>query len=169
MHTKNPIPKRWAVVGGGMLGLTMAHRMSRAGHDVTLIEAAPELGGLASVWHLGHATWDKHYHVILLSDSRLRNLLTEIGLEHELNWAETKTGFYTNGKLYSMSDTREFLNFPPLTLMEKLRLGGTIFLASKIRNWKRLERIEVATWLQRWSGKGTFDKIWLPLLAGQAG
>lgn len=169
MSTENPNSKRWAIVGGGMLGLTMAHRMSREGHDVTLIEAAAEPGGLASVWNLGHATWDKHYHVILLSDTRLRNLLTEIGLEHELNWAETKTGFYTNEKLYSMSDTREFLNFPPLNLVEKLRLGGTIFLASKIRNWRRLERINVAKWLQRWSGKGTFNKIWLPLLRAKLG
>ncbi len=169
MHTNKQDPKRWAIVGGGMLGLTMAHRMSREGHDVTVIEAAPELGGLVSVWQLGHATWDKHYHVILLSDSRLRNLLAEIGLEHELNWAETRTGFYTNEKLYSMSDTREFLNFPPLNLIEKLRLGGTIFLASRIRNWKRLERIKVAKWLQRWSGKGTFNKIWLPLLRAKLG
>ncbi len=152
-----------------MLGLTLAHRMSRDGHDVTLVEAAPDLGGLASVWQLGPIVWDKHYHVILLSDSRLRCLLEEIGLADELRWAETKTGFFTNGKHYSMSDTREFLMFPPLNLIEKLRLGWTIFYGSKIRNWKRLERIPVADWLQRWSGKSTFNKIWLPLLRAKLG
>ena len=67
-----------------------------------------------------------------VSDSRLRNLLAEINLDDQLNWVETKTGFYTDGQLYSMSNTREFLGFPPLTLIEKLRLGGTIFYASKI-------------------------------------
>ena len=161
--------KKWAIVGGGMLGLTLAMRMAKQGHDVTLIEAAPSLGGLASVWKLGDIEWDKHYHVTLLSDSRLRNMVNELGLEDEMKWVETKTGFYTNGKFYSMSDTKEFLQFPPLTLIEKLRLGGTIFYASKIKNWKRLEKIKVADWLKRWSGKTTFDKIWGPLLKAKLG
>lgn len=164
----NP-PKKWAIAGGGMLGLTLALRMAKQGHDVTLIEAGPTLGGLASIWKLGDVMWDRHYHVTLMSDSRLLNLIDEIGLSDDLKWIETKTGFYTGGKLYSMSDTAEFLKFPPLNLIEKLRLGGTIFYASKIRNWKRLEKIKVADWLSRWSGKGTFEKIWEPLLKAKLG
>ncbi len=160
---------RWAVVGGGMLGLTMAHRMAKEGHDVTLIEAAPKLGGLTSVWELGDVTWDKYYHVILMTDSNLRNLLEEIDLADQLKWTETKTGFFTDGNLYSMSNTVEFLSFPPLKLIEKLRLGGTIFYASKIKNWKRLESLGVEKWLRRWSGNGTFEKIWEPLLNAKLG
>lgn len=162
-------PLKWAIAGGGMLGLTLALRMAKRGHDVTLIEAGPTLGGLASIWKLGDVMWDRHYHVTLMSDSRLLNLIEEIGLSDDLKWIETKTGFYTGGKLYSMSDTAEFLKFPPLNLIEKLRLGGTIFYASKIRNWKRLEKIKVADWLSRWSGKGTFKKIWEPLLKAKLG
>ena len=169
MIVKNPEKTRYAVAGGGMLGLTLAMRMAKQGHDVTLIEAAPSLGGLASVWNIGDIEFDRHYHVTLLSDSRLRNLVSEIGLEDKMRWIETKTGFYTDDKLYSMSNTKEFLQFPPLTLVEKLRLGGTIFYASKISNWKRLEKIPVAKWLQRWSGKGTFKKIWEPLLKAKLG
>ncbi|MEM9905330.1 MAG: FAD-dependent oxidoreductase, partial [Cyanobacteria bacterium P01_D01_bin.44] len=45
--------ERWAIVGGGMLGMTLAHRLAQAGKQVTLFEAAPELGGLASAWQLG--------------------------------------------------------------------------------------------------------------------
>jgi len=159
----------WAIVGGGMLGMTLAYRMAKLGHRVTLIEAASQLGGLASTWQLGDIEWERYYHVILLSDSRLRNLLEEIELADELKWVETKTGFFTDGKLYSMSNTAEFLGFPPLNLIEKLRLGGTIFYASKIRNWRRLEKIPVAKWLKRWSGKGTFEKIWEPLLRAKLG
>ena len=169
MIVKTKSKTKFAIAGGGMLGLTLAMRMAKQGHDVTLIEAAPTLGGLASVWNIGDVTFDKHYHVTLLSDSRLRNLVSEIGLEDEMTWVETKTGFYTNDKLYSMSDTAEFLKFPPLKLIEKLRLGGTIFYASKIRNWKRLEKTKVADWLRRWSGKGTFEKIWQPLLKAKLG
>lgn len=169
MISKPPDKTRFAIAGGGMLGLTLAMRMAKQGHDVTLIEAAPELGGLASVWKIGDLEFDRHYHVTLLSDSRLRNLVSEIGLEDQMRWVETKTGFYTNDKLYSMSDTAEFLKFPPLKLIEKLRLGGTIFYASKIKNWQRLEGMPVAKWLERWSGKGTFAKIWQPLLRAKLG
>ena len=169
MIVKNPHQTRFAIAGGGMLGLTLAMRMAKQGHDVTLIEAAPSLGGLASVWNIGDIEFDRHYHVTLLSDSRLRNLVSELGLEDEMRWIETKTGFYTDDKLYSMSNTKEFLQFPPLTLIEKLRLGGTIFYASKISDWKRLEKIPVANWLRRWSGAGTFKKIWEPLLKAKLG
>lgn len=38
--------KRVAVVGGGPAGLACAHRLSMLGHDVTVFEAKPHLGGL---------------------------------------------------------------------------------------------------------------------------
>ena len=68
-----------------------------------------------------------------------------------------------------MSNNVEFLKFPPLTFLEKFRLGWTIFYASKIKSWERLESMTVAQWLRRWSGQGTFEKIWLPLLKAKLG
>ena len=161
--------ERWGIIGGGVLGMTLAHRLKQAGNDVTLFEAAKQVGGLTSAWKLDDVTWDKFYHVILLSDTNLRELLRELELEKEINWVETKTGFYTDGKLYSMSNSIEFLLFPPLNLINKLRLGATIYFASKIKNWKRLEKIPVEKWLRRWSGNKTYDKIWLPLLRAKLG
>ena len=159
----------WAIVGGGMLGLTLAHRLQRAGQRVTLLEAAPAVGGLAGAWQIGNVAWDRHYHVTLLSDLRLRGLLNELDLEDEMRWVETRTGFYTDGALHSMSNTLEFLRFPPLGLVDKLRLGFTIFTASRRKNWRALEKIHVADWLRRWSGERTFNKIWLPLLKAKLG
>ncbi|MEZ6092945.1 MAG: NAD(P)/FAD-dependent oxidoreductase [Pirellulaceae bacterium] len=161
--------KSVCVIGGGMMGLTVAWRMINAGYDVTVMEAAPTFGGLASAWKLGDITWDRFYHVILLSDLSLRKVLTEIGLENEIRWVETKTGFYSGGKYYSMSNSFEFLKFPPLNLIEKFRLGGTIFFGSKMKNWKRLEGIPVEAWLRKWSGNSTFEKIWRPLLKAKLG
>ena len=149
--------------------MQVAVNLQRAGHDVTLIEAAPHLGGLADAWTVGEISWDRHYHVILMSDLRTRLLLAELNLEDQLIWAETKTGFYTDGTLYSMSNTPEFLKFPPLRLIDKLRLGGTIFYASKIKNWRRLEKIPVVDWLRKWSGNRTTERVWLPLLRAKLG
>ncbi len=158
-----------AVVGAGFLGLTLALRLSQAGHTVTIFESANEIGGLAAAWELGDVVWDKHYHVTLLSDSFTRRIVDELGLAGEFEWVETKTGFYTDGKLVSMSNTLEFLKFPPLGLIGKLRLGGTIFFASRVRDWKKLERISVEDWLTRLSGKATFEKMWRPLLRAKLG
>jgi protoporphyrinogen oxidase len=161
-----------ALVGAGFLGLTLALRLANAGAKVTVFESAGEIGGLASAWQISDVpaiTWDKHYHVTLLSDTHTRKIVEEIGLGDEFEWVETKTGFYTNGRLVSMSNTMEFLRFPPLGIISKLRLGGTIFLASKINDWKKLEKIPVEKWLTRLSGKKTFDKMWLPLLKAKLG
>jgi protoporphyrinogen oxidase len=149
--------------------MLLAHRLARAGRHVTLFEAADHLGGLAGAWQLGDVVWDRHYHVILLSDTALRGVLAELGLADDLTWVETRTGFYTDGRLHSLSNSLEFLRFPPLGLLDKFRLGATIFYASKVRDWRRLERIPVADWLRRWSGRRTTEKIWLPLLRAKLG
>lgn len=161
--------ENWGVIGGGLLGMMLAHRLRQLGHRVTMLESAPQLGGLASSWHIGDITWDRHYHVILMSDLRVRDLLQELGLEGELEFVETKTGFYTDGKLYSMSNSLEFLQFPPLGLIDKLRLAMTIVWASRIKNWEQLEKIPVTKWLGKWSGRKTLEKIWLPLLRAKLG
>jgi len=161
--------ERWGIIGGGILGMTLAYRLAQHGKHVTLFEGAPHLGGLASAWMLGEVVWDRHYHVTLMSDTALRALLAELGLAQDIQWVETRTGFYTNGTLYSMSNTLEFLRFPPLGLLDKLRLGATIFYASRVHNWQKLETIAVTDWLKRWSGRHTFEKIWLPLLRAKLG
>lgn len=161
--------ERVAIVGAGFLGMTLALRLAKAGHSVTIFESGKELGGLASAWQIGDVVWDKHYHVTLASDKHTRNLIEEIGLGDEYRWVETKTGFYTDGKLFSMSDTKEFLKFPPLGMISKLRLGATIFFASRVKNWKRLETVFVEDWLTRLSGKKNFNRIWKPLLKAKLG
>lgn len=161
---------RWAVIGGGVLGLSLAQRLQGRGEDVTLIEAAPELGGLAAAWQIGDIVWDRHYHVILLSDSRTRRMLSDIGIEHEMQWVETKTGYYgTDNVLRSVSNSVEFLQLPGLNPLDKARLGGTIVYGSKVRNGQRMERLPVDQWLRRWSGRRTYERFWLPLLRAKLG
>jgi protoporphyrinogen oxidase len=161
--------ERWAIIGGGFLGMTLALRLAQQGKAVVLYEAAPSLGGLASPWQLGDVVWDRHYHVTLFSDVHLRSLLRELGLEEEMHWERARTGFYVDSQLHSMSNTVEFLKFPPLGLFDKLRLGATILRASKIKDWHYLANIPVKDWLEKWSGANVTEKIWLPLLRAKLG
>ena len=157
------------VVGGGVLGMYLALKLKQAGAQVTLLEGAERAGGLAASDDMGGYTWDRFYHVILLSDLNTRALLTELGLADRLKWGITRTGFYTDGKLYSLSTNLEFLRFPPLSLIDKMRLGGTIFLASQIKDGAGLEKVLCEDWLARWSGRRVVDRIWLPLLKSKLG
>lgn len=159
----------WGIIGGGIMGMTLAMRLAQRGFDVTLFEASGKVGGLAGTIDRAGVTYDKFYHVILMSDISTRKVIREIGLENDLRWVETKTGFFSGGKLYSMSNIIEFLKFPPLSLLDKLQLGLTIVLASFIKDWHRMEGIPVEKWLKRWSGRNVFEKIWLPLLKAKLG
>jgi protoporphyrinogen oxidase len=165
--------RRFCVVGGGMLGMTVAHRLAQRGHSVTLLEAAPELGGLASAWQLdtpdGPVVWDRHYHVTLLSDAHNRAVLRELGLDDDMRWVETRTGYYGEGSLRSASNTLEFLRLPGLRLVDKLRIGGTIFYASRVKEWERLSRVDAASWLRKWSGRRAFERFWEPQLRAKLG
>jgi protoporphyrinogen oxidase len=161
--------KTVGVIGGGIMGIDIARRLCREGYDVSLMEGSSEIGGLASPSRFGDYTWDKFYHVILPDDIFTLNMINELGLENELRWNETKTGFFINDKFHSMSDVIEFLRFPALNLIDKFRLGLTILAGSYIKNYERLETIPVTVWLKRWSGKNTFNKIWLPLLKAKLG
>lgn len=123
---------RYGIVGGGMLGMTLAWELSKEGHDVTIFEGGPQCGGLAAPWQLGEFVWDRHYHVTLLSDRTLIELLRELDLESELRWNTPGTGFFVDGSMHSFSGTLDYLKFPPLSLVQKARLGGTIIHASRI-------------------------------------
>jgi len=160
---------RVAIVGGGLLGMTLAHRLRNQGFQTTIFEAAPQPGGLASSQRLGGAEWDRFYHVILLSDRDLLELLNELDLGGRLHWGYTRSGFYTDGRFHSLSSSLDFLTFPPLSLWEKARLAATILRASRIQDPLPLESETAASWLSRLSGRRTYERLWRPLLRSKLG
>ncbi|MBL8666704.1 MAG: NAD(P)-binding protein, partial [Rhodospirillales bacterium] len=161
--------KRWGVIGGGMLGLTLAHRLAQDGHEVTVLEGAPELGGLASAWQVGDVTWDRFYHVVMLSDRWLRGILGELGLDDGIDWKVTRAGFFTGNGLYQLNNAIDYLRFPALGLIDKFRLGLTILYMARIEDGRRLEAVPLEAWLTRLSGRRVFEHLWRPLLAAKLG
>lgn len=160
---------RIGIVGGGLLGMTLAWDLSKAGHSVTIFEGAPRCGGLAGPWELGDVIWDRHYHVTLSSDTALLELLRQLDLESEMQWVKAGTGFYIDGALHPFSGAMDYVRFPALSPLQKFRLAATIVMASRIRNWRPLERITAVDWLTRYCGAATVEKVWLPLLRAKLG
>ncbi|MEX0275110.1 MAG: NAD(P)/FAD-dependent oxidoreductase [Flavobacteriaceae bacterium] len=157
------------IVGGGFMGLALAHKITKMNAEVTVFEAGPQLGGLSTYHDYGPFIWDKFYHVILPTDSDLIAFIEELGLGDRLCWRPSFTGYYVQKKFHSISNVKEFLRFPPLGMFDKLMLGYTIFRGSKIKDWKRLEKITVKDWLISIGGKNTFEKFWAPLLLAKLG
>ena len=156
---------RAAIVGGGIMGLALGYFLARAGAEVEVFEASPELGGLAGTTHLPDGTAvDRFYHTILPSDVNLRELCAELGIDGELRFQPTRTAFFYRGRLHSMNNIIEFLRFPPLGWIDRLRLGVTVLAAQLVRDWRRLERTSVERWLVRFGGRTAFQNIWRPLL-----
>jgi protoporphyrinogen oxidase len=160
-----------AVIGGGVLGLAVAARLRERGQEVTVFEAAPELGGLAGAWQVGDVVWDRHYHVTLASDARTRAMLRGTGLDDELRWVRTRSGFYAGPELgvRPFSGALDMLRLPSLGAADKVRLGATILAGAMTRDGHRMEQVPVEAWLTRWSGRRAFERFWLPLLRAKLG
>jgi protoporphyrinogen oxidase len=159
-----------AVIGGGMMGLATAYYLAGQGAEVAVFEKEEQVGGLSrSVQLLPDLRWDKFYHVILSTDRELLDFVEEIGLSPEVRFTETRTGFFTGGRLYSMSSTLEFLKFKPLSLWSKLRLAAGILYVNRINDWSRLEKLYVKAWLIRVFGRRTYEQMWDPLLRSKLG
>jgi protoporphyrinogen oxidase len=155
------------IVGGGILGLTLAHELAQRGEQVRVWERARTLGGLMGRVRLDELDGlevDRYYHAILSSDRSLMQLFDEVGLRQRLHMVTTKMGFYHDGRSYPMSTPLEFLRFPPLRPLDRLRLAYTIMACRRIKDWRALETVPVAEWLTRLSGPRTVKHIWAPLL-----
>ncbi len=157
------------IIGGGLMGLALTHRLLREGHSVIVFEREKQLGGLTTYHHYGQFYWDRFYHVILPTDQQLIHFLQDIGLADRLRWARTLTGFYVDQKFHSMSTALEFLRFPPVSLLGKIRLALTILYCARIDDWRRLEKVSVADWLRKLGGHATYEKIWKPMLLAKLG
>jgi len=157
------------VIGGGLMGMALSHKLAADGHSVTVLEREIQIGGLATFHDFGEFYWDRFYHVILPSDRNLIGFINELGLGDKLEWTRTYTGFYVDENLYSISNSLEFLKFPLLSVASKIRLAWTMVYCSRISNWRRLERIGVEDWLISVSGRSTYEKMWKPLLLAKLG
>ncbi len=152
-----------------MVGLVMALRLRQAGHQVTLLERSAQVGGLTASHTVGPISWDQHYHVTLASDAAWRAVLRELGLDESIVWKTTRTACLANGTLLPVSSPIEFLKFSPISLVDRVRLGATLFWATLVKDGRKLEQVPVERWLRRLSGNSAFDRFWKPLLRAKLG
>ena len=154
---------RVVVIGAGAMGLAAGYYALKRGHRVTVLEAAPEAGGMAAHFDLGGLSIERYYHFVCKADRPTFDLLGELGLADRMRWVATSMGYYIDGRLESWGDPLSLIRFPKLSLLEKLRYGAMMFFAVRRGDGAGLEHVSAKDWIVRWCGPRVYERLWAPL------
>ena len=160
---------RVAVVGGGFGGLAAAYELGRRGIRAVVLEADPEVGGLAGSFSAGGAPLEKFYHHWFSGDAEVTRLVAELGREDRVLERATRTGAYYAHDFFRLSTPLDLLRFTPLPFLDRLRLGALALRARRVEDWRRLEERTAADWLRELGGQRAYEVVWEPLLRGKFG
>jgi len=115
-----------AIIGAGFGGMAAAYDLQKAGHEVTIFEAAEFVGGLASGFKEPYWDWsvEKFYHHWFASDKHMLSLIDELGLSEDVIFPRPYTVLLYDGKWYPFDSILKALLFPGLGFgLNKIRLA----------------------------------------------
>ena len=147
------------ILGGGLAGLSSALALGQAGHQVTVLESRPNLGGRATSYALSDGTRiDNCQHILLACCVNLRDFYRRLGVESlvtfhkEFHYIEPggRTSLLRAGVLPApLHFTESFAGLRFLSLTDKLRIAQAI-LAIRSEHGRRsdLDRITMLDWLR---------------------
>ncbi|MEM8534015.1 MAG: NAD(P)/FAD-dependent oxidoreductase [Chloroflexota bacterium] len=172
-----------AIVGAGVAGLTAAKDLIKAGHTVTVYEAAPQAGGLASGFRDDQWDWplERFYHHLFETDTAIRELVDEIGFSNRLKFLNQVTAQWWKGRSYVVNGgfpqfpglvatALSVLTFKALPLHERFRMGAvSAYIKYGVRDWRPLEQTTATEWTRRWAGEEVYRVLFQPLLEGKFG
>jgi protoporphyrinogen oxidase len=165
--------KHIAIIGAGPAGLAAAYDLTRASHRVTVYEAAPEVGGLASGFKAPHWDWslEKFYHHWFQTDSAILGLIDELGWREQVLFPRPYTVVYANGQFKPLDSPVEALKFflSNFSLIDTFRFGVATLYLRLTPWWQPLEKVTADEWARRWFGKRVYEFLWRPMLVGKFG
>ena len=163
-----------AIVGAGPAGLAAAYDLTKAKHRVTIFEAAPHVGGLASGFKAPHWDWtlEKFYHHWFQSDKAILGLIDELGWRDQVLFPRPYTVIYYKGEFHPFDHM--FSNMPlfllrhfPITDVMRFGLTGAYLRFSPW--WQSLEKYTADEWTRRWFGERMYNFFWRPMLVSKFG
>jgi len=151
------------VIGAGAMGLAAAYHAAKAGHQVEVLEAGPEPGGMAAHFDFDGLSIERFYHFVCKADAPTFTLLDELGLGNAMHWRGTSMGLFSGGKLHRWGDPVALLRYPGVSLISRLRYGLLAFVSTRRARWDALETVSARDWIIGWAGQEAYDKLWKPL------
>jgi protoporphyrinogen oxidase len=161
---ESPKSKKIAVIGAGPMGLACAYHLLKQGYAVDVYEKDDRIGGMSACFNFDGLTIERYYHFICRSDSSLFDLLTELNIDDQLRWRNTKMGFFYQGVLYKWGNPIHLLTFPKLSWIAKLRYALHIIYTKNVNNWDKLDQQNAIAWLKKWVGETAYQQLWDYLL-----
>lgn len=172
-------PKRVAIVGAGISGLSAAYALKKAGWEPRVFDTRSRAGGVLETTHAGDCLVEGGPDSYLAQKPWATALIQELGMAGDLigsNDGRRKTFIVRNGRLVPMPDgllmmipTRLFpmIGTPLLSWRAKLRMGRELFRPAPRR--ARDTDVSVARFLRDHYDQEVVDYLAEPLLAGVYG
>jgi len=152
--------QRIAVLGAGPMGLAVAYQLARDGHVPVLFEADDRVGGMTATFDFDGLDIERYYHFHCISDHAFLQMLDELNLGSNMQWVETKMGYWFQNRLQPWGNPLALLSFKGLGLVAKFRYGLHAFLSTKRNDWKPLDHVEATGWIRRWVGEEAYEVLW---------
>jgi protoporphyrinogen oxidase len=157
------------VIGAGMAGLAAADHVRRQGRSVTVLEAAPSVGGLARAIRVAGEPIEPYYHHLFPQDHETRELIERLGLADRLEWRKGPMAILHDGRTYSFDGPLDLVRFAPLAPLDRLRAGVATGVQLMRPDRRRLDRAPVSVEGPRWFGRRGYETLWRPLLDAKFG
>lgn len=162
------------IIGGGFAGMTAAYELGKLGYKTVIFERMTELGGLASTFQVEPGIpLERGYHHWFTSDTHAVALMQELGLGDRVQWIPSKTGWFEQGKIWSMVSPTDLLKLGTVPFADRIRLGmATAYLTYLQRDKSNLPKYESITahdWWKKYTGDTVWDKVWGPMFRGKFG
>jgi protoporphyrinogen/coproporphyrinogen III oxidase len=179
-------PKRIAIVGGGIAGVTAAYELAKQARsgaeiEVVLFEASPRLGGIVETVREGGFVVECGPDGWVTEKPWARELATELGLAEELLPsldATRKTYIFIDGTLQPIPDGMRMMVPSNLAALDHSDLFTAAAIeayrseparADELKSAAPSEDESVAAFVQRHFGDEVLEKIGAPLLSGVFG
>ncbi len=157
------------VIGGGVAGLAAGYELAKQGHEVSLFEAGPILGGQVRTFEIGGGRIESFYHHIFRSDTEIVALIEELGLGKDLDWIESKGAMNAEGRNYPFVGPVDLLKFGRVSLVTRIRLGLVAMWLRRTSDWRGYEGVRASDWIRSRVGREGYERVWAPLLRAKFG
>ncbi|WP_338737630.1 NAD(P)/FAD-dependent oxidoreductase [Haloplanus salilacus] len=166
------------VVGGGIAGLAAAYRLQRHGHEVTVLEAGDDLGGLAATYETAGDDIEQFYHHLSKSEETIVEVAEELGLGDHVEWLIGKNAYYVDGIVHPLDTLPQIAAYPHLSLYDTFRLG-LLTLEIDVRGGRPrfdtyddltdFEDVPIKEFLLEHTTRGVYENFFEPLLDAKFG
>ena len=145
------------------MGLAAAYHAAKAGHEVEVLEAAPQAGGMAAHFDFDGLSIERFYHFVCKSDAATFALMDELGIGDKMRWRSTKMGYFSGGRMHAWGNPIALIKYPGVSLLARIRYGILAFVSVRRERWDALETQSAREWITRWGGREVYEKLWKPL------